>query len=220
MYFQKVLKGIPNISGRIADLIVTDSGILCSFWQHIGPVTPSLGKELLTEKNLYHHLDDYDLPLPSVHPYHDPSRALTYGAVTPFISTTAGTIERDPHSGTNNPFPAFLTALDFATRGFTTTGFIFYAYVLTLGKMAVPLHQFAEETRELHIYRDFQIYHHEGEVMAKIHIPSVQIKRAEYYDGPFILARTGHPDAFKPTGIIHNLSYTPPEEYSNVREYI
>lgn len=52
--------------------------------------------------------------------------------------------------------------LQFATDGFRRRG-----YVLTLGKQSIPMREFAEEVRELHIYTSFLRYHPEGEIVAK-----------------------------------------------------
>jgi hypothetical protein len=218
MYFQKVLKGIPALLLQDADKMVNHDGILSNFWRLTGSITPKQVKELLTEDNVLHHLNDYDSPLPPHHPYASNPGARNYGDVTPFISTTAGTIERG--TDRNYPFSAFLTALGFATRGYTTTGYIFYAYLITLGKKAVPLCQFAEEARELHIYQRFLLWHPEGEIMAKIQIPSVQIQKAEEYDGAQALNDLDQGLFPTPVHTINNPNYTPPEEYSNIRECI
>lgn len=105
-----------------------------------------------------------------------------YGPSTPFISTTAGAIQQDHLHARNILYPPLLTTLEFATDGYQTDGYVFYGYVFTLGQKAVILREFAEEVWELHIYTQYLQYHHEGEIVAKIHIPSIGLEKVEKYD--------------------------------------
>jgi hypothetical protein len=45
---------------------------------------------------------------------------------------------------------------------------VFYGYFNVLGRKALPLREFSEETRELNIWHAFQPFHPEGEIVAKI----------------------------------------------------
>jgi hypothetical protein len=194
------------------------SGILCNWWRRKGTITPVEIMEELTEENVFHHLNNYDRPLPPGHKW----KALgdTYGDVTAFISCTAGSIQRDSYLQTNILFDPFVRALDFSTRGFRTDGYIFYAYVTTLGKQSVALQGFAEEVRELHIYTEYLPFHHEGEITAKIGIPSVNIEKAEKYDGPGALLALRNNLVPAPIHIFNNPNYKTPDNYSNIREIL
>jgi len=219
MYFQKVMKGIKGISANEVTTIISQSGIVSNWWRTMGTITPDAIKQQLTEGNVLNHLNHYDDALPVHHPLYQAGKYITYGDVTPFISTTAGAVQRQASAGRNIRFPAFMTALRFATGNFKTTGHIFYAYLITLGKKAIPLSQFSEEARELHIYRSFLPYHGEGEIVAKIHIPAIQIEKVEEYDGPAVRNALKQHRMPVPTNKTKNLIYTPPEKYSNIREY-
>jgi len=220
MYFQKVLKGIKDLTHAEVSVMVNADGIHCNWWRREGTISPGEISDQLTDSNMLTHLNQYDDPLPAAHPHYSPTEKLTYGDITPFISTTAGAVQRFSLAGLNICFPAFMTALQFATANFTTTGYIFYAYLLTLGKKAIPLMQFSEEVRELHIYRHFLPYHREGEIVAKIVIPSPQIERAEEYDGPSALAALCTGKFPSPVLTLRNGSYAAPDKYSNIREIL
>jgi hypothetical protein len=221
MYFQKVLKGIAGLSDEDVYRILLHEGILCNWWRNKEMINESEVKTELTLDNLIHHLDDYAKPLPTGHRWKEIGK--TYGDVSAFISTTSGTVQRDGRKKRNILHPPFMTALRFATSKYQANGWIFYAYVMTLGKPSVELKGFSEDVRDLHIYTDYRLYHHEGEVTAKISIPSVNIEKAEYYEGPAILADLRMGRKPHPTNniIIDNKAvYQPPEKYSNIREVL
>lgn len=221
MFFQKVVKGISGLDAAEATWIVRHSGISCNWWRLVGEISAPEIKQRMTEANLINHLNRYSDPLPASHPLRSTTNAATFGEVTPFISTSAGAIQRDEFGSRNILFPPLITALQFATDNFKGVGFVFYAYVTTLGKKAIPLRQMAEEVRELHIYRQFLPYHHEGEIVAKISIPSSQIEKAEEYDGAIALTQLSQgliPTPLHPP--ILNRDYADPSNYSNVRELL
>jgi hypothetical protein len=220
MYFQKVLKGIKDLSPQDATAMVKDEGIRCNWWRREGSISASDISEQLTDNNVLCHLNHYNDPLPATHAQYSASEKLTYGDITSFISTTAGAVQRFSSAGLNICFPAFMTALQFATANFTTRGFIFYAYLITLGKNAIPLMQFAEEVRELQLYHHYLPYHREGEIVAKIVIPSPQIQKAEEYDGPAAIRDLRMGKLPTPLQTIHNVSYAAPDKYSNIREIL
>lgn len=208
MYFQKVLKGIPGLSRAEADHSL-EAGILCNWWRRVGQISTREIIEKLTEQNLDWHLNHYLDP--------DPLTGQPFSENTPYISVTAGTVERDSFAQRNIIFDPFMTALTFATRNFTETGHVFYAYVFTLGRQSISLAEFAEEVRELHIYKNFLPFHAEGEITAKIEIRSPRIERWEEYDGAtaFQSLKSG----IVPTPICTrpNSKYAPPEQYCNIR---
>ena len=218
MYFQKVLKGIPNLSKSEVEAMVWQNGIFCNWWRKKGTIMAAEIKSELTESNLLHHLNDYDKPLPTGHPWS--AYGSTYGEVSAFISTTAGVVERDNYKKRNIVFAPFMTAIRFATESFKTDGWLFYAYVMTLGKKSVELQGFSEEIRELNIYTQYLRYHHEGEIAAKISIPSVAIEKAEQYSGPPVLAALRAGQKPTPVDTVDNASYLGPEKYCNIRELL
>jgi hypothetical protein len=208
MFFQKVLKGITGLTTPQADAYF-DEGIVCNWWRTVGTISPAQRLAQLTPRNLDWHLNHYDDV--------DPHTGQPFRVNTPFISVTAGSVERDVFFQRNLVFDPFLTALQFATQDFTTTGHIFYAYVFTLGKPSIELEEFSEEVRELNIYRNFLPYHHEGEITAKILIRAPQLERWEAYDGPAALTDLSLGRVPAPSSSSANTRYQPPERYCNIR---
>lgn len=204
-----VLKGVTGIDRGSVQTIASNTGILCNWWRTVGTITPAQVKEKLNDRNLVWHLNQYDTI--------DPNTGKLFYENTPFISTTAGTVERDYFFSMNLVFPAWLTALKFATNSFTQTGYVFYAYVFVLGKKSVPLEQFSEEVRDLHLYTRYLPYHPEGEIVAKIQIPAVNIEKVEEYD-PKAAERAFERNSLpSPTWTFTNPAYVAPEPFSNIR---
>jgi len=218
MVFQKVLKGVNGLDAIKAQQIV-DNGLLSNWWRTAGRITPAEIKLHLNSVNADLHLNHYHKPIPIGNPLTKYGKA-KFGDVTPFISTTAGVVERDGNSKQNLFFPPFMTALRFATDNFKSTGYVFYAYLITIGKKAIEMEQFSEEIRELHVYSEYQRYFRQGEIMAKILIPSVQIEKAIGYDGPSALRdlKAGRIPSFSHS--VTNSSYQEPEKLSNIREIL
>jgi hypothetical protein len=209
MFFQKVLKGIPDLtSGEANESFV--GGIICNWWRRVHRISPQEIAQKLTERNLDWHLNHYGDPDPLM-------SDAPFSENTPFISVTAGTVEREEFFRRNIVFDPFITALRFATRDFSTAGYIFYAYVFTLGRQSIDLRAFAEEVRELNIYRHFLPFHPEGEITAKIEIRGPQIERWEQYDGPAALAALQSADVPQAVSSRSNPLYCPPERYCNIR---
>jgi hypothetical protein len=210
MFFQRILKGISGCSDSYAMRALRESGIICRWWQNQQTISSREIKERLTEQNLYRHLSHYADPDPLFgnEPFCDH---------TPFISTTAGSVERDAMLQVNRIYPPFMTALQFATRDFTEVGYVFYGYVCTLGKKSVELEQFAEEVRELHIFTSFLRYQLEGEIAAKVIIPAVNLEKYEKYDGAQALAELtlGHDPV--PIDVQTNADFAAPERFTNIR---
>jgi hypothetical protein len=89
--------------------------------------------------------------------------------------------------------------------------------VFTLGRQSIDLCEFAEEVRELNIYKHFLPFHPEGEITAKIEIRSPQIEKWEAYDGPAALQALQGASMPQPMLIQVNPIYAPPEQYCNIR---
>lgn len=211
MKFQHVLKGIAGITDSEADQVLRD-GIVCNWWRQVGTITPQEVSAQLTERNLLWHLSRYKEV--------DPDTGRPFGELSPFISTSAGTVERDTINKTNLVRSGLLTAIKFATRWFQQEGYVFYGYLFCLGCKSIELQEFAEETRDLHVYRDYQKYHEQGEVVAKIHIPSVRLEKYEKYDGPSVRAQLKAKRLPMPVKRVPNPSYLSPEPFSNIRPAI
>jgi len=218
MFFRKFVKGISGIKYDEAEQLLIYHGIDCNYWRQKNTITNAEIKDRLTEDNLIKHLNRYSDPLPVADPLL--SLGKTYGEVTPFISTSAGAIQRDAFNKRNIIFPPFMTALRFATRKYKANGFIFYGYLITIGKKSVELQQFSEEVRELHIYKQFLPYHDEGEIVAKITIPAVQLEFAEEYNGSDALDDLRHGLKPRPVSTIVNPGYASPENYKNISELL
>lgn len=219
MIIQKVLKGIthyPNYGSldRHINYIWTD-GIICRWWQKIGSLPAHKIPQRLTERNLFWHQNKYDTPDPNL-------GGIPFCEETPFISTTAGTVIRDSMNQINILEPAKYTALKFATQGWQETGLVVFCYVFVLSKKAVAHQQFAEEIRELNIYTGYSPYQPEGEITAKIQIPTTQIEKIEVweksdYERAF---KNGTFDINQPTSTHINPAYLSPADYTNIREVL
>jgi hypothetical protein len=197
LYFQKWLKGIVGLDASQVQEMLDARGITCRWWhsQPDGLISPPQIVERLTHENLMSHLNNYS----------------SFGAESPFISTTAGAIHRVATLG-NFPIPAIYTAVQFATDGFTSDGWVFYGWSYTLGRPAVPLQEFAEEVRELHQYSEYLPFHREGEIVEKVHIPSTRLRLAQPWTVTGGALSTGPP--------LIGSSYQAPEDYVNVRGVI
>lgn len=211
MFFQKVLKGIPSRTGTEPGLtdadaqnVVDDAGLYSNWWLNAKRITPQQVQDKLTEDALYDHLVDY-------------SRVRDE---TPFISTTAGTVEVDAARARNVFFPPLYTSLRFATRHFTQDGYLLHAYVYTLGKKSIDLEEFAEEVRDVNTYTAFYAWHPEGEIVAKVHIPARRIEKIEHYSHRGLETQLDHGKVPTPDRVISNPHvYRDPLQYANVRGF-
>jgi hypothetical protein len=94
----------------------------------------------------------------------------------PYISLSAGCVE---FAGSTRPamrYAALRTALDFATDGGRTSGYVFRCWVVTGLKPTPELPGTAEEIRDLNLFSDMYTYHREGEVAAKLFVPRRQVQ--------------------------------------------
>jgi hypothetical protein len=203
MMIQRVYKGICGIAPDEAEARLRAKGIAARWWNR--PVGPDEILAQLTEHALMRHLNDYD----------------AFGPVTPFISTTAGSVVRDANGQINIIETAEYVATDFATEGFTRNGWVFSGYVFTLGRKAIRQQPFAEEVRELNIYTGYLPFQPEGELVAKFHLPAVQLEAA--------WPVTARVDPARPGAMLWPLKgpvwdnrdvYVPPEDIVNVREVL
>jgi hypothetical protein len=134
--------------------------------------------------------------------------------VTPFISLSAGTVERDKVMQTNITHTARETALGFGS-GFGThrTTYIYRCWVIVAPRQAVSIEGVAEEVRELTTYRSYSAFQLEGEVVAKISIPANQVEYCERWN---IDNALGWNRQWRHA----NAEFSLPTDLSNVRELI
>jgi hypothetical protein len=208
MFFQHILKGIPKLSPEQVNEIFSKTGLRCNWWRGAGTIDSEQIKEKLSDDNLYWHLERYD-EVPQ-------GGDREFWKDTPFISTTAGTAVEDFAARKIYVCDAFWEAAMFATERFGCDGWIFYGYVYVLGKPAVELQEFAEEIRNVHQYARFMRHRREGEFTAKIEIPSVRLRCAEFYRGADVGAQFSRGQRPKPLEVIVNDAYCPPERYANI----
>jgi hypothetical protein len=212
MFVQWCVKGIRGSTGEsdgdsltpdeAIELVRGGHGIQCNWWRRVHRIRPDQIRQKLTAANLDLHVNNYNRIR------HD----------TPFISLTAGCVERDIFYRTNRLFPAENTALMFATHNGTRPGFLFYCWVIVGLKPAVAIEGVAEEVRELNSYRSWSAFQLEGELTAKINIPANQIQRVEWWapdsDGQLLQQTDG--SEWNPA--YSNSTFNPPSDVSNIRE--
>ncbi len=210
MIIQWAIKGInggPNgINDNEAHSIIDQGvGILCNWWRKVTTISPPQVRAKLTYDNLLRHVNQYD----SI----DPQTGNPFFEDTPFISLSAGCVERVPFEKTNRLIPAKRTALSFATNWGTNPGYLFYCWVIVSLNQAVEIEGVAEEVRELNTYRSYSHYQIEGEITAKIQICSNQIQKCEKYT-PI------PPGPFRLDWRYDNPNFNEPNKVSNLRELV
>jgi hypothetical protein len=213
MIFQQVLKGIPaatdaepGFTDARAQVAVEGAGVPCNWW--LNPpgrlISPPEIQQKLSERALHDHLVNYD----------------SVRTTTPFISTTAGTVEREAAKARNVFFPPMYTALRFATRNFTQDGYVVHAYVYTLGKQSIELEEFAEEVRDVNTYTAYYKWHPEGEIVAKVLIPARRIEKIEKFAVATVEAELDAGRIPRPLQVFEDPAvYRDPRRYSNVRGF-
>jgi hypothetical protein len=133
----------------------------------------------------------------------------TVAATTPYVSLSAGVVERNPTTRTPIRHRAWTTALDFATGGGTGDGYVFECWVQLPGNPAPELPGFGEEVRNLNLHGRFARWHHQGEIAAKLVVPPRQIRR--------VLKFTISLKQLSFAAGAFNPQFVPPERVSNIR---
>jgi hypothetical protein len=204
MIVQWCCKGFANLLEATArSMLGGGAGIRCRSWLAIDPKAFPLDTNLsrLTEQNLDLHVNDYSRP--------DAVTGIPFHDTTPFISLSAGCVERRVTTETNVTHTALRTALEFATTDYTRPdrprcpGWVFYCYVLVGVNRAVSIPSVAEEYRELNLGRPYSRWQVQGEVIAKINVPSTQILCAV----PWTPSASGEPQLGE---ALVNLGFTHP----------
>lgn len=210
MFIQWCIKGIRGrlatddptlgIDDDTARAMLDDGeGIICNWWRDVGTISPSARRDKLTAHNLNRHVHDY----------------ANFGKETPFISLTAGCVERDAALRLNRIHEAQDVALRFATDWGKHVGYLFHCWVVVGLKPAVEVGSVAEEIRELNTYVSYSDFQLEGEITAKINVPSNQIQSCERWDpiGAGRLRRAKDWPYF-------NNGFTSPSVLSNIRHFL
>jgi hypothetical protein len=156
--------------------IATKRGLVCAWWRNTRHISPAEIDARLTDMELDLHINSSE----EIHP----TRGGLVKDQSPFISLTAGQVERKKYLAQNSTHPAQLTALKFATDSGTLQGecFLFYCWVMVGMRPNVPVRHLAEEVRELNTYTEFSWFQLEGEIAAKIEVPPRQIEKFEHYE--------------------------------------
>lgn len=208
MIVQWCIKGMSLPSDREARHIIDSrGGIVSNWWREVGAISPPERRDKLTAANLDLHVNHFLDP--------DPATGKPFSKVTPFISLSSGTVERDIAAKTNYVHTALRTALWFGTNfGTNAAAYLYTCWIIVGIRSAVEVEAVAEEVRDLNNYRRYSAYQTEGEVVAKVVVPDNQIKQCQKWTWNRA-TRTVSP------GWIHdNPRFTSPDTLSNVRELI
>jgi hypothetical protein len=172
MIVQWCCKGVKDLeSAVVREILAGGAGLVCRLWQTRGRLPLKEATSRLTEYHLDLHVNHYEDK--------EPATGLKVRDVTPFLSLSAGCVQRIVLLETNVLHPARRTALRFATDWGQEPGWVFTCYVLVSVNRAVAIRSVAEEIRELHHNRRYSPHHWEGEIVAKFNVPSSQILCAE-----------------------------------------
>lgn len=209
MIVQWCIKGM-SLDGNdhlAKSLIDSRGGILCNWWRDVHEISPPEVRDKLTEGNLNLHVNHFTVK--------DAATNREFRELTPFISLTAGTVERDTATKTNILHRARATALWFGTNfGQNDQAYLYTCWVVVAPRAAVRIEGVAEEVRDLNTYRRYSDFQTEGEMIAKVSIPDNQIRNCEKW----IWNRSAM--IFKREWTYSNNGFTPPEQLSNIRELI
>jgi hypothetical protein len=189
------------------EIIDGRGGIRCNWWRRVQKITPIEIRGKLTPSSIDMHVNRFE--------DQDPDTSQPFCLNTPFISLSAGTVERDAIARTNLVHRARKTALFFGPDfGRRDIAYLYVCWVLLAPRMAVEIEPVAEEIRDINTYRRYSDWQTEGEVAAKVIVPDNQIRCCEKWEIP-----PGH-DRFRRTWIHQNARFTRPEVLTNVRELI
>jgi hypothetical protein len=127
-------------------------------------------------------------------------------------------VERHAFEAHNEVNPAHLIALDFATNfGKPGDCFLFYCWVMVAFRPSVSVRNLAEEVRELNTYTKHSRFQPEGEIVAKIEVPSRQIQKFEHYS--YGENGTGRM-RLRRLGTRTNPNYVKPHDVTNYRDWL
>jgi hypothetical protein len=209
MFIQWCIKGVNGLTDDQARGVIDENwGLPCRWWQNQPLISPPEIRAKLTRRNLDMHVNQYQAP--------DPSTGRPFCEGTPFISLSAGCVERRKFLRTNTAHRARMIALDFATKGGSVEGYLYTCYVLVALNPAVGVEGLAEEVRELNTYRRYSPWQVEGELTAKVIIPTNQILRCEKWS----FTRMRFRRAPQCHWVHDNPAFDHPRDITNIRELI
>lgn len=197
-------KGIAQSAAfddAMAERVVADTGLMSNWILANGGTTLAIAQGASQDALSAAALDDH------VNAYRKVS------ASTPYISLGAGCVEYQGRKSPTVTLPALATAVNFATRGGKTPGYIFRLWVVTTPKPAADIPGLAEDVRDLKLFAGFSRYHYQGEVTAKLYVPRRQVAWAMKVDAQ------GNPVNATWTGgdvVIANADFVAPHAVSNV----
>jgi hypothetical protein len=188
-------------------LVDSGEGLVSNWWRDTGMIRRSEVPGQLTLSALDRHVNHFDDP--------DPATGRPFREITPFISLSAGTVERQSATATNFAHRAHQTALWFGTEFLTRpSAYLFVCWLLLAPRPAVEVEGVAEEVRDLNAYRRYSAFQTEGEIVAKINVPASQIHSCEKW----IWDRSTH--VLQRDWVHLDTLFIAPESLSNVREMI
>jgi hypothetical protein len=205
---QWCIKGmsLPN-DDEARRIIDAGQGLICNWWRNAYEIDPAETRLKLTAQNLDMHVNHFTA--------RDPTTGSPFNENSPFISLSAGTVERDAVAQTNFVHRARRTALYFATEfGRRSSAYLYTCWVVLAPRAAVEIEGMAEEVRDLNSYRRYSVYQPEGEVVAKVIVEDNRIRCCEKW------MLDGSPHRFRRVWTHPNPRFTPPERLTNVRELI
>jgi hypothetical protein len=198
-------KGIGGIEpAEVRTILTSQAGLRCRLWQLLEPLPYDQAVERLTERDLDLHVNHYDAV--------DARSGKEVRDQTPFISLSAGCVDRNSLRKKHVLHPALRTALAFATDLGRRPGWVFTCYVLTSVNRAEAVPGVAEEVRDLNQQRKYSEYWLEGEIAAKINVPSRQILCAERWE---LIG-----GSFRCSGGFRNLEFVHPEALLDMRQML
>jgi hypothetical protein len=199
---QWCIKGLALPDDQTARAILdSQQGLVCNWWRTVGTIGPAQMRARLTPANLNLHVNHFTLN--------------RFNQMTPFISLSAGTVERDTAAQTNLVRRARRTALWFGTQfGTVPAAYLYTCWLVLAPRRAVEIEGVGEEVRDLNTYRRYSAFQAEGEITAKIIVPDNQIQSCEKW------TRNPLPPRLRRVWTYPNPRFTPPEQLSNVRELV
>jgi hypothetical protein len=205
---QWCIKGMSLSDDREAQAIIDSRmGIVSNWWREVNSISPASRRDRLTAGNLDLHINHFSDP--------DPATGHPFSKMTPFISFSSGTVERDSIAKTNYVHTALRTALWFGTDfGASDTAYLYTCWLIVGIRAAVEVEAVAEEVRDLNSYRRYSAYQTEGEVVAKVVVPDNQIQQCQKWTWNRASRK------ISPDWIYKNPRFTAPDTLSNVRELI
>lgn len=208
MIVQWCIKGLSLPTDDYARAIIdSGGGLVCNWWRRVSTISPQEIRTRLTENAIDMHVNHFDEK--------DPQTGLAISGDTPFISLSAGTVERDIVAKTNNVHRARRTALWFGTHfGRRDEAYLYTCWVLLAPRPAIGVEGVAEEVRDLNAYRKYSPYQTEGEIVAKIIVPDNHIQSCEKWEYDRAIP------AIRKTWEYVNPRFSSPAVLSNIRALI